>query len=88
MSDNDFAAFMASHSVKTSSTGAKRGRPANPNTAPIEDRKTSCYFSGNTLAEVREVAARLDRSVSWVLQTAFNLSKDSLASMAVSDSEI
>jgi uncharacterized small protein (TIGR04563 family) len=85
--DNDFAAFMASHSTgKPSSTGGKRGRPANPNAAPLADRKTSVYF-GSELIEIRETAARLDRSVSWVLKTAFNLAKDQLASMTVSDTE-
>jgi uncharacterized small protein (TIGR04563 family) len=85
MSDNELSAFLASLGAgKPVSTG-KRGRPANPNTPPIEDRKTSVYFGGNELAEIREVAARLDRSVSWVLATSFSIAKDQLASMATED---
>jgi uncharacterized small protein (TIGR04563 family) len=51
----------------------------------LADRKTSVYFGGNELAEIREVAARLDRSVSWVLATSFSIAKDQLASMATED---
>jgi uncharacterized small protein (TIGR04563 family) len=87
MSDNELSAFLASlNAGKPVSTG-KRGRPANPNAAPLADRKTSVYFGGNELAEIREVAARLDRSVSWVLATSFSIAKDQLASMATNDPE-
>ena len=45
---------------------------------PATDKKTSVYFKGDTLEQIRETAARLDRSVSWVLQRAFELSRDQL----------
>jgi uncharacterized small protein (TIGR04563 family) len=87
MSDNELSAFLASLNAGKPVSSGKRGRPANPNTPPIEDRKTSIYMSGTSLSEIRETAARLDRSVSWVLQTAFNLAKDQLSGMATNDPE-
>lgn len=51
------------------------------NSGNMAERKTSLYFKGNTLQEIQECAARLDRSVSWVIQRAWALSKDQLAHM-------
>lgn len=57
----------------------KPGRPRlSPEGSPASDKKTSIYLKGDTLDAVRQTAARLDRSVSWVLARAFELSKDQL----------
>jgi hypothetical protein len=81
--DNDFAAFMASHSTgKPSSTGGKRGRPANPNgPTDLSEKKTSIYLScGITLDDVKRTAAHCDRSVSWVLSRAYAIARAELES--------
>lgn len=51
------------------------------NSGNLGEKKTSLYFKGETLQEIRECAARLDRSVSWVIQRAWSMSKDQLAHM-------
>lgn len=44
-----------------------------------DNRKQSLYFPGNMLQEMQEEAARLDRSLSWVVQRAWKLSKGEIA---------
>ena len=41
-------------------------------------RKQSLYFPGDMLAEMKEEAARLDRSLSWVVQRAWKLAKSDI----------
>lgn len=42
-------------------------------------KKQSLYFTGNILQEMKEEAARLDRSLSWVVQRAWKLAKADIA---------
>lgn len=44
-----------------------------------DNRKQSLYFPGDMLAEMKEEAARLDRSLSWVVQRAWKLAKSDIA---------
>lgn len=40
-----------------------------------DKRKQSLYFPESMLAEIKEEAARLDRSLSWVVQRAWKLAR-------------
>jgi hypothetical protein len=40
-----------------------------------DKRKQSLYFPESMLQEIKEEAARLDRSLSWVVQRAWKLSR-------------
>lgn len=56
-----------------------------------DNRKQSLYFPGSMLQEMKEEAARLDRSLSWVVQRAWKLSKGeihALPSMGDADPEV
>lgn len=56
-----------------------------------DNRKQSLYFPGNMLQEMKEEAARLDRSLSWVVQRAWKLAKGEIAqipSMGDTDGEV
>jgi uncharacterized small protein (TIGR04563 family) len=46
-----------------------------------DNRKQSLYFPGDMLAEMKEEAARLDRSLSWVVQRAWKVAKGEIAGM-------
>ena len=43
-----------------------------------DKRKQSLYFPEDMLAEVQAEATRLDRSLSWVVQRAWTLSREKL----------
>jgi uncharacterized small protein (TIGR04563 family) len=43
-----------------------------------DSRKQSLYFPDEMLAEIQAQAARLDRSLSWVVQQAWKVSKSEL----------
>jgi uncharacterized small protein (TIGR04563 family) len=51
------------------------------NTGPVSEaaktdkRKQSLYFPESMLQEIKEEAARLDRSLSWVVQRAWKLAR-------------
>ncbi|MCA9619567.1 MAG: TIGR04563 family protein [Myxococcales bacterium] len=48
----------------------------NTNNQPRSDkRKQSLYFPETMLAEIKDEAARLDRSLSWVVQRAWKLAR-------------
>ncbi|MBI4952879.1 MAG: TIGR04563 family protein [Myxococcales bacterium] len=48
----------------------------NTTNAPRSDkRKQSLYFPETMLQEIKEEAARLDRSLSWVVQRAWKLAR-------------
>jgi len=49
--------------------------PASTKEASVDKRKQSLYFPEAMLQEIKEEAARLDRSLSWVVQRAWKLSK-------------
>ena len=43
-----------------------------------DKRKQSLYFPESMLQEIKEEAARLDRSLSWVVQRAWKLSRQEM----------
>jgi uncharacterized small protein (TIGR04563 family) len=46
-----------------------------------DKRKQSLYFPDAMLQEIQEEAARLDRSISWVVQYAFRHGRAALAAI-------
>ena len=48
------------------------------NTTRSDKRKQSLYFPETMLAEIKEEAARLDRSLSWVVQRAWKLARNDI----------
>ncbi len=46
-----------------------------------DKRKQSLYFPESTLGELRVEAARLDRSVSWLVQTAWKVARQQVMAM-------
>lgn len=44
-------------------------------------RKQSLYFPEGVLQEIEREAARQDRSLSWILQQAWRIARDRIASM-------
>lgn len=44
-------------------------------TSKTDKRKQSLYFPESMLSEIKEEAARLDRSLSWVVQRAWKLAR-------------
>jgi uncharacterized small protein (TIGR04563 family) len=46
-----------------------------------DKRKQSLYFPESMLQEIKEEAARLDRSLSWVVQRAWTLARERVTSM-------
>lgn len=49
--------------------------------ARSDKRKQSLYFPESMLQEIKEEAARLDRSLSWVVQRAWKLARDEIRRM-------
>ena len=47
----------------------------------IDNRKQSLYIPGEQLREIREQAARLDRSLSWIVQKAWEYGRDAIKRM-------
>ncbi len=45
------------------------------NTTRSDKRKQSLYFPETMLAEIKDEATRLDRSLSWVVQRAWKLAR-------------
>lgn len=60
--------------------GGVRGGGSDP--SKYADRKSSFYFKGSTLQEIRELAASMDRTVSYVLTRAFKIAKAQLEAEA------
>lgn len=57
-------------------------------TSALDERKQSIYFKGNTLEQIKAEAARLDRSMSWVVGECIRRALPELASLdSVSDPE-
>lgn len=53
-----------------------------------DNRKQSLYFPGDMLGEMKEEAARLDRSLSWVVQRAWKLAKSDIRDIpSITDTE-
>lgn len=49
--------------------------------APTEKRKRTIFFPASMLAEIREQAARLDRSLSWVVGRAWELAASEIVAL-------
>lgn len=47
----------------------------------VDKFKQSLYFPDDMLAEIREEAVRLDRSLSWVVQRAWKIARRQVQSM-------
>jgi uncharacterized small protein (TIGR04563 family) len=45
----------------------------------LSEQKTSVYFKGTTLSDIKREAARLDRGVGWVLARAWAIAKEEIA---------
>lgn len=54
-------------------------------TAKRESTKQSLYFPMEMLAEIRQEAKRLDRSLSWVIQRAWAVARTEIKQMPNSD---
>ena len=55
--------------------GDKEPKPATASDSKTDKRKQSLYFPESMLQEIKEEAARLDRSLSWVVQRAWKISR-------------
>jgi uncharacterized small protein (TIGR04563 family) len=55
-------------------TNDKESMPSLPG-SKTDKRKQSLYFPESMLQEIKEEAARLDRSLSWVVQRAWKISR-------------
>lgn len=49
--------------------------PGKTDSSKTDKRKQSLYFPESMLQEIKEEAARLDRSLSWVVQRAWKLAR-------------
>lgn len=49
---------------------------------PVEKRKRTIFFPASMLREIREEAARLDRSLSWVVGRAWELAAPEILALA------
>jgi uncharacterized small protein (TIGR04563 family) len=56
-------------------TGEKDATRSSPDASKTDKRKQSLYFPESMLQEIKEEAARLDRSLSWVVQRAWKISR-------------
>ncbi len=56
-------------------TGEKEATRSSPDASKTDKRKQSLYFPESMLQEIKEEAARLDRSLSWVVQRAWKISR-------------
>jgi uncharacterized small protein (TIGR04563 family) len=54
-------------------------------TDKADKRKQSLYFPEDILSEIRSEAARLDRSLSWVVQRAWKLARTDIKKLASSE---
>ena len=55
--------------------GDKDAGTVRNNESKTDKRKQSLYFPESMLQEIKEEAARLDRSLSWVVQRAWKISR-------------
>jgi uncharacterized small protein (TIGR04563 family) len=49
--------------------------------SPSDKRKQSLYFPEEMLREIQEEATRQDRSLSWIVQHAWNAARHTIAKM-------
>ena len=54
------------------------GEKENAAASKTDKRKQSLYFPESMLQEIKEEAARLDRSLSWIVQRAWKIARPEL----------
>jgi len=59
----------------TKEAAANRASGSAADASKTDKRKQSLYFPESMLQEIKEEAARLDRSLSWVVQRAWKISR-------------
>jgi uncharacterized small protein (TIGR04563 family) len=74
------AEYLAAHILRWRPPLATGDKESNQNLLRSENSKTdkrkqSLYFPESMLQEIKEEAARLDRSLSWVVQRAWKISR-------------
>lgn len=52
-----------------------------PKTSSGDKRKQSLYFPESVLEEIKQEAERLDRSLSWVVQRAWKVARETIKKM-------
>ncbi len=57
------------------------GAMGNNNPSDHDERKISVYLDPETLTQIRTQAFRLDRSISWIAQTAWRIAREQLQSV-------
>ena len=50
-------------------------KPSNQESSKSDKRKQSLYFPEDMLEEIKDEAARLDRSLSWIVQRAWKIAR-------------
>ena len=55
--------------------------------AGSDKRKQSLYFPEDMLKEIQHEAARLDRSLSWIVQQGWKIARDKLKAFPASNDE-
>ncbi len=56
----------------------EKDSPTKTDTPKTDKRKQSLYFPETMLQEIKEEAARLDRSLSWIVQRAWKIARPEL----------
>lgn len=59
----------------TLTNGDTAGKGGAPEGSKSDKRKQSLYFPESMLEEIKDEAARLDRSLSWIVQRAWKLAR-------------
>ena len=67
--------FRATHLKEAAVATSDKESMANVPGSKTDKRKQSLYFPESMLQEIKEEAARLDRSLSWVVQRAWKISR-------------
>jgi uncharacterized small protein (TIGR04563 family) len=67
--------FRAAHPKEAPLATSDKESTTNLQGSKTDKRKQSLYFPESMLQEIKEEAARLDRSLSWVVQRAWNISR-------------
>jgi uncharacterized small protein (TIGR04563 family) len=67
--------------------GARFDQPTWSERANADKRKQSLYFPEDMLKEIQHEAARLDRSLSWIVQQGWKIARDKLKAFPASNDE-
>jgi uncharacterized small protein (TIGR04563 family) len=69
------ALFRLAHQKEAPLATSEKESTTNLQGSKTDKRKQSLYFPESMLQEIKEEAARLDRSLSWVVQRAWKISR-------------